>query len=229
MIFNPIGGVTKVDSSHGTETMILNKWWVWVGAAVLICWTLGAHNRLVRLRAQVMQRFLTLESWVLQYPDIVHEAVTAAAMAPAGWRSTIGFDLGTEHWNQLQDSANHAAMALAKMNEHPLDEKSSIEVSAAVNAMLQAWVVLVHPDVFFLSVPEALRQRWHELGVVIAPELMKFNQALMDYNIAIEQFPSNLLARTLKFQAGAVLRLELEPQVQDSAQSPLFAESDVRL
>ena len=84
--------------------MMLNKWWVWVGTAVLICWTLGAHNRLVRLRAQVMQRFLTLESWVLQYPDIVHEAVTAAAMAPAGWRSTIGFDLGTEHWNQLRAS-----------------------------------------------------------------------------------------------------------------------------
>ena len=219
----------EVDSGDGIETMILNQWWAWVGAAVLICWTLGAHNRLVRLRAQVMQRFLTLESWVLQYPDIVHEAVTAAAMAPAGWRSTIGFDLGTEHWNQLQDSANHAAMALAKMNEHPLDVKSSAEVSAAVNAMVQAWVVLVHPDVFFLSVPETLRQRWHELGVVIAPELVKFNQALEAYNVAIEQFPSNFLARVLKFKPGGVLSFELEPQIQDSAQSPLFEDSSVRL
>ena len=219
----------EVDSGDGIETMMLNKWWVWVGTAVLICWTLGAHNRLVRLRAQVMQRFLTLESWVLQYPDIVHEAVTAAAMAPAGWRSTIGFDLGTEHWNQLQDSASRAAMALAKMNEHPLDEKSSAEVSLAVNAMIQAWVVLVHPDVFFLSVPETLRQRWHELGVVIVPELVKFNQALLDYNGAIAQFPSTVLARVLKFKPGGVIHFELEPPVADQAQSPLFDEQDGRL
>ena len=95
--------------------------------------------------------------------------------------------------------------------------------------MIQAWVVLVHPDVFFLSVPEALRQRWHELGVVIAPELVKFNQALMEYNEAIALFPSTLLARLLKFKPGGVLSFELEPPVTDQAQSPLFDEQDGRL
>ena len=85
--------------------------WFWLFLALLIFWALGAHNRLVRLRAQVSQRFFALEALLLKYPDVVSEAVTAAAIAPLGWRSTVGFDLGAEHWGRLQEAAKEAIIA----------------------------------------------------------------------------------------------------------------------
>ena len=123
--------------------------WFWLFLALLIFWALGAHNRLVRLRAQVSQRFFALEALLLKYPDVVSQAVTAAAIAPLGWRSTVGFDLGAEHWGRLQEAAKEAIIALARMNEHPLNAQSSAEVNLAVSTLAYAWHVLVHPDVSF--------------------------------------------------------------------------------
>ena len=176
--------------------------WFWLFLALLIFWALGAHNRLVRLRAQVSQRFFALEALLLKYPDVVSEAVTAAAIAPLGWRSTVGFDLGAEHWGRLQEAAKEAIIALARMNEHPLNAQSSVEVNLAVSTLAYAWHVLVHPDVFFLSVPEELRKRWHEIGVLTQPELEKFNTAVEEYNEAIALFPASLLARVKDFTSA---------------------------
>jgi len=195
---------------------MLNTWWFWVGLAITIFWCLGAHNRLMRLCVQVTQRFLALETLLLQYPELVHEAVTLAATAPAGWRQAVGFDLGTEHWNLLQDASNQAAMSLARMNEHPLNVNSGKEVVQAVNRLALAWQELVHPDVFFLSVPEDLRQRWHELGVVIQPELQRFNHAVENYNLAIAQFPALFLARSLRFEPTLPMQFDLSPNLNTS-------------
>ena len=192
---------------------MFNSEWFWLFLALLIFWALGAHNRLVRLRAQVSQRFFALEVLLLKYPDVVSEAVTAAAVAPLGWRSTVGFDLGAEHWSRLQEAAKEAIIALARMNEHPLNAQSSVEVNLAVSTLAYAWHVLVHPDVFFLSVPEELRKRWHEIGVLTQPELERFNLAVDDYNGAIQLFPASLLAKVNDFTPARKLGFEMSPQL----------------
>ena len=60
-------------------------------------------------------------------------------------------------------------------------------------------------QVYYVSVPAELTQRWSELGIAIQPDLQRFNQAVMNYNEAIEMFPANWMARTFKFKPGRIL------------------------
>jgi len=68
-----------------------------------------------------------------------------------------------------------------------------------------AWEALTHPDVYYVSVPAELTQRWVELGISIQPDLQRFNQAVVNYNDAIDMFPATWLARLFKFKAGRIL------------------------
>jgi hypothetical protein len=81
--------------------------------------------------------------------------------------------------------------------------------------------------VFFLSVPEELRKRWHEIGVLTQPELEKFNAAVDEYNEAIALFPASLLARAKHFTSARKLGFEMSPQLGpgDSPEPDLFTTS----
>lgn len=68
--------------------MLLHSGWFWLLLSVLVFWALGAYNRLVRLRAQVAQQFGPLESVLMNYQELVHQAVTAAAAAPQLWATS---------------------------------------------------------------------------------------------------------------------------------------------
>jgi hypothetical protein len=69
----------------------------------------------------------------------------------------------------------------------------------------EAWESLTHPDVYYVSVPAELTQRWAELGIAIQPDLQRFNQSVLNYNEAIGMFPATLMARTFKFKPGRIL------------------------
>jgi len=110
---------------------VLEAGWFWAALALLVFWSLGAYNRLVRLRAQVAQRFAELQKALLRYQELVQDAVTAAASDPQHWRSTASLGSIAAQWGRLQVAASQAAMALARMNEHPWLPPSAQEVDAA--------------------------------------------------------------------------------------------------
>ena len=141
--------------------MLLHSGWFLLLLSILVFWSLGAYNRLVRLRAQVAQQFGPLESVLMNYQELVHQAVTAAATAPQLWATS----------SELQD----------------------------------AWLALIHPDVYYVSVPEPLKQRWLELDVLVQPEVQRFNAAIEDYNQAIAQYPAALLAKIFQFHPATIL------------------------
>lgn len=178
---------------------MLEAAWFWGALALLVFWSLGAYNRLVRLRAQVAQRFAELQKSLLRYQDLVQDAVTAAASDPEHWRSAAPLSAVVSHWGRLQAAASQAAMALARMNEHPLLPQSALEVEAAGVELEAAWVDLVHPDMYPVTVTQALCLRWQELGVLIQPDRQRFNDSVALYNQAIEEFPALLIARSFKF------------------------------
>jgi len=61
---------------------MLHSSWFWIAFAILVFWALGAYNRLVRLRAQIKQQFGPLQAVLMEYQEVVQQAVTAAAAAP---------------------------------------------------------------------------------------------------------------------------------------------------
>ena len=185
--------------------MLIDAWWFWCCLAVLVFWSLGAYNRLVRLRNQIIQQYFALEAVLFKYQDLVQDAITSAATATNGWRASVAPELGASLWTRLQVCANHAAMAMARMHEHPLLPKSADELVETSEELESAWLALVHPDVYYLSVPEELKKNWSDIDVLLQPELEKFNTVSNEYNLAIAMFPAVLIAKLLKFKPARTL------------------------
>jgi LemA protein len=184
---------------------MLDAWWFWLFVAVMLFWSVGAYRRLVGLRTAVNKQFAVLEELMLRYQALVQESTTAAVTAPSGWRTAVSPELGASHWTRLQVAANLSAMALARMQEHPLEPASAIALVATSRDLQEAWESLTHPDVYYVAVPAELTQRWTELGISIQPDLQRFNQAVTQYNESIDMFPATLMARMFKFKPGRLL------------------------
>ncbi len=184
---------------------MFDAWWFWLFISVMLFWSVGAYRRLVGLRTAVNKQFAVLEELMLRYQALVQEATTAAVTAPSGWQSAISPELGASHWTRLQVAANLSAMALARMQEHPLEPSSAVALVATSRDLQDAWDALTHPDVYYVAVPLELTQRWAELGISIQPDLQRFNQTVMNYNEAIDLFPAFLMARVFKYKPGRML------------------------
>ena len=184
---------------------MFDAWWFWLFIAVGVFWAVGAYRRLVDLRTQVTRQFAVLEDMMLRYQGLVQDATTAAVTAPSGWQTAVAPELGAGHWTRLQVAANLSAMALARMQEHPLEPSSAKALVATSHDLQDAWEALTHPDVYYVSVPVELTQCWTELSISIQPDLERFNQAVLRYNEAIAMFPALLLARLFAFKPGRTL------------------------
>lgn len=184
--------------------MLLSRWF-WIVFALLVFWALGAYNRLVRLRAQIKQQFGPLQAVLLEYQEVVQQAVTAAANAPQLWDNPGNSDLGHSHWTRLQVASGLSTVALARMQSHTLDEDSAQALHDAAAELQDAWAALIHPDVYYINVPHHLKQRWLELDLLVQPELGRFNAAIAEYNEAIAQYPAALLAKLFQFQPATPL------------------------
>jgi len=185
--------------------MLFDDWWFWGVIAILIFWSLGAYNRLVKTRNVVVQQYFALELVLLKYQDLVQEAITSAATAVNGWRASVAPELGASLWTRLQVCANHAAMALARMHEHPLLPRSADELVETSEELESAWLALIHPDVYYLSIPEELKKNWSDIDVLLQPELEKFNAVSKEYNQAIDMFPASLIAKLFNFKPVRIL------------------------
>jgi hypothetical protein len=86
-----------------------------------------------------------------------------------------------------------------------LEPSSAIALMATSRDLQDAWEALIHPDVFYISVPPDLMQRWTELGISIQPDLQRFNQSVLNYNDGIAMFPASVMARGFKYKPGRIL------------------------
>ena len=180
--------------------MLIDAWWFWCGVALLVFWSLGAYNRLVRMRSAIIQQYFALEAVLFKYQDLVQESITSAATATNGWRASVSPELGASLWTRLQVCANHAAMAMDRMHEHPLLPKSADELVETSEELESAWLALIHPDVYYITVPEELKKKWSDIDVLLQPELEKFTAVSTDYNQAISMFPALFIAKLCSFK-----------------------------
>lgn len=179
---------------------MFNAWWFWLTLAVGVFWALGAYNRLVRLKAQVQRMYDRLEVQLLQFSELVQQALTGMATSPGAWRSELSPEQGAGHWSRLQECARQVAMALARMHEHPLMAESVNEVRNTQAELQVAWADML--QAYQMAVPEETRQRWQAQTLLVQPDTARFNQAVEQYNSAIAQFPALLIARLFQFEPG---------------------------
>ena len=195
----------------------------WIVIAVLLFWFVGAYNRLVRLRAAVLQAYGALDAALSKQLDFVQASITAApaatdaANAPSESLSSIA---------PLQAATTQLATLLAATRLHPLDGGGMAALATALQVWASAWR-RQHPDdvtVFdadgTLSRPTAAApgpgvpavaglagsMAWPEPSAAAEIARSQFNLAVASYNAAIGQFPTLLVAWAVRLRPAAPLR-----------------------
>ncbi|SEI89332.1 MULTISPECIES: lema family protein [unclassified Variovorax] len=197
----------------------------WIVIAVLLFWFVGAYNRLVRLRAAVLQAYGALDAALARQLDFVQTSITTGPppeVAPTGESlSTIA---------PLQAATTQLSTLLGATRTRPLDAGVMAALATALQVWINAWR-RQHPDdvtVFdadgtlsrpaqlmpagvsgmngMSGVPAAIEPiAWPEPSAAAEIARNQFNQAVGHYNAAIAQFPALLVAWAVRLRPAAPL------------------------
>lgn len=176
----------------------------WIAAAITLFWTVGAYNRLVRLRADANAAFAGLDAELTRQVQLVHACVPPEEAQPASQ-----FEGGSAFWGGLQGAAAQLAATLASARGKPLDADRIAALGAAQEVLATAWERAERDDAHDLAgarLPANLSQERVHLVHGAAKATEQFNAAVQRYNEAIAQFPAVLIAWLFGFQPARGLR-----------------------
>jgi LemA protein len=176
----------------------------WAGVAVTVFWALGAYNRLVKLRSDMVRALQSLAAqWQSSAQAVLHELATLSHTqeSDSTWAS-LGDD--ANNWRPLALATKQfqacIAGVLAKPNAAPpVDDIASIR--AAHEVMQGAWQRLsdTHEDLAGAAVPQRLALLWQEQSLLAQEKLRQYNACVQAYNQSVAQFPAIFLAWIFAF------------------------------
>ncbi|MCB1999372.1 MAG: LemA family protein [Burkholderiaceae bacterium] len=165
----------------------------WLAVAVLLFWSLGAYNRLVRLRAQVISRFAGVDQRMVQALGLLGEAVTAR-------------DAASDTRAGLQAAMVQFEVALRVARKQPLDANAVAALQTAHATVHTVWTRSPGESAGLDVTAAAVMQRaWEDNTQVVREAVADYNAAVHDYNAAIRQFPASVLAYFFGFGPAAPL------------------------
>ena len=157
-------------------------------AAVLVCWAVGAHNRLVRLKNAVGQAYERIDAEVVQRQSLVEGLLQAPALRDAQLLAGLEQALRAHRTavEQLRLLPSGGAQALAlQAAEQTLDEQLALLWQSPQTQQAALVDPLLRQTVWELA------QLDGRLEVVAEP----YNQAVAQFNQAAQEFPAWLIAR----------------------------------
>ncbi|MDH6170791.1 hypothetical protein M2282_005969 [Variovorax boronicumulans] len=193
----------------------------WIVIAVLLFWFVGAYNRLVRLRAAVLQAYATLDAALGKQLDFVQASISAAPQAEPPSQEMLSSIA------PLQAATTQLATLLGATRLHPLDAGGMAALGTALQVLLSAWQ-RQHPDAVTVFDADGTLSRpapaqaganavaappnaaepiaWPEPSAAAEIARSQFNLAVGHYNDAIVQFPALLVAWAVRLRPAAPLR-----------------------
>ena len=112
----------------------------WLGLALLLCWFVGARNRLMRLRTLVLTTFDSLDVALLGQLDFVQVSARNGAGAAARSASSVVLAPSDDVLRAgLQASAQQFTALLSAARAHPLEPGMMAALSTSLHLMLGAW------------------------------------------------------------------------------------------
>lgn len=168
--------------------------WVTVGAA-LICWCVGAYNRLVRLRSAVVQRYTPIDEQVTRRHRLLRQQIDA--LEPVLLNAAPRLELLRAACRQIESACAHARQrpgAAGAVTSLRLAEGILGEARARLPVQSVAGVDLA-----------ALNAQIVESDTALGFARNRFNAAATDYNLAIAQFPTRLVAGLFGFHLAGLL------------------------
>lgn len=172
----------------------MTPWLVAALAAVLLFWTVGAYNRVVRLRTALVAAFVPVAARHRERQELLERlmALVGAAIAAAAPRvealraATRQAESAIEH-AQRRPGSTGAITSLRVADEILADARARLPVQSLATPEL--------PDV---------NAQLAAVDLALAAARRDFNAAVEVYNRAVEQFPTLLVAALFGFRtAGA--------------------------
>lgn len=191
-------------------------------ALLLLCWAVGAYQRLLGLRTAVTAAFGPVADMAQRLGSVVHAALdlaVASAVAPGGDpQSRESVDL-------LRGALMQSVAALAVAQSRPLPVESIDALNAAQALLHQLWgqrwfdllplgaatapAEATDPGGQAQLPARLLQEQWQQAVAQYDLTATTFNQQVQTYNHAIHQFPARLLAWC--FGLAAARELALQP------------------
>jgi LemA protein len=153
--------------------------------AVVMCWSVGAHNRLVQLRTAMRASFAPLAAHLQERQALIY-SLAQVALERHGCNA--------DRVQTAQAASLQAAAALGLASPHPGSPGVMTSLALAEHVLDDAWARLVTK----ISSPEPWGPEPQPLTTItanLAFTRQLFNTAVSRYNQAVQQFPTCLLSR----------------------------------
>ena len=178
-------------------------WLIFLGLiAVVVFWAIGAYNRLVDLRNRFRNAFAQIDVQLKRRYDLIPNLVETAKGYMKHERETL------EAVIKARNTAVTANAAAAANPGNPAAMQGLMSAEGALTGALSKLFALAeaYPD---LKANQNMMQLSEELTSTenkIAFSRQSFNDSVMTYNTATQQFPSNVLAGMFGFTAAELLQ-----------------------
>lgn len=176
--------------------------------AVAIFWAIGAYNRLVDLRNKFKNAFAQIDVQLKRRYDLIPNLVETAKAYMKHERETL------EAVIRARNSAVAANAAAAADPGNAAAMQGLMAAEGALSGALGKLFALAeaYPD---LKANANMMQLSEELTGTenkIAFARQAFNDAVMAFNTAVEQFPSNIIANFFSFKPAELLQATEAPE-----------------
>ena len=163
--------------------------------AVLLFWAVGGYNRLVQLRGTVRQRFVPVFEQVMRRHALLLQQLDA--LAPVLTNAAPRIDSLRAACQQVQ-----AACAHARQRSSAPDAVTSLHLAEVILGEARGRLPVQAAAGIDLA---DLNASLAAADAALAFARDRFNEAVTEYNQAVRQFPTRLLALLFSFQRGGTL------------------------
>jgi LemA protein len=168
--------------------------WCVVGAALLF-WIVGAYNRLVRLRGEIVRRFPPVDEQFLLRRDLLQQQIDALAPVLPGAAPRI---------DVLRAACEQVAAACAHARQRPGSVGAITSLRLADDILGEARAHLPVQSAAGLDLSE-LHAQLTASDATLAFARRQFNEAVTGYNAAVRQFPTLLIVGLFGFRRAGTL------------------------
>lgn len=185
---------------------------LWLAAAVLLFWFVGAYNRLVRLRSAALQAYATLDAALVRQVECVQAHVLARMEASRrddddGAASPRPDEVAQSALASLRAAADQLNTLLGATRARPLDPAGMAAQGTALQVMQSTWARLQPSgdEAVPVDTANAGAPRWPDPAALPETARSQFNLSVAQYNAAIRQFPAVLVAWLMQLRPAATL------------------------
>ena len=166
-----------------------------LAGVVLVCWIVGAYNRLVSLRNVLVERFAAIDALCRSRHALIERQVALLGTALAGARPRL---------DALDAAARQADAARARAQARPALASAVTSLRVAEEILADARGRLPVQTMGGDELPE-INARLASDDAALTFARREFNAAVDAYNAAVRQFPTVLVAWLFNFPASATL------------------------